>query len=289
MTTEKGNETYKVPSWAGKPPQGSHLDVQKDERVIQKLLIDEKGSYYFGRNPNQCDFTIEHASASRVHAVLLYHKVLSKFSIVDLESSHGTFVRNVKISPLHPVFLDYNDSFRFGASSRSYIIREKVLPYTEEQDAPLPESEIEVDNLTSYNTMQNKRLPAIPCTVEECRKKKRPRNKVVFLAEEDVINPEDVDPTVGRFRNLIQTAVISNKRPMKDQTSLAPTKKRIVQPARDSADLNLSSSVLGDLSISSAPSLDAYSMKPSSITSNVSSSSYKKKYAKEAWPGRKPA
>lgn len=78
---------YQIPSWAGKPPEGSHLDVKKDERVIQKLLIDEKGYYYFGRNPEQCDFTVEHASSSRVHAVLLYHKVMKKFAIVDLKSS----------------------------------------------------------------------------------------------------------------------------------------------------------------------------------------------------------
>ena len=30
--------------------------------------------------------------------------------------------------------------------------------------------------------------------------------------EEDIINPEDVDPSIGRFRNLVQTAVIPNKK-----------------------------------------------------------------------------
>ncbi|CAD5206639.1 unnamed protein product [Bursaphelenchus okinawaensis] len=289
MENEKGNGVYKVPSWAGRPPPGSHLDVKKDERVIQKLLIDEKGYYYFGRNPNQCDFTIEHASASRVHAVLLYHKALKKFAVVDLGSSHGTFVKGVKVSSSQPVFLEYNDGFRFGASSRSYIIREKVaqLTHSDQADVPLPETETEVDNLTNYNTMQNKRLPQIPCTVEECRKKKRPRNKVVFLQEEEVINPEDVDPTVGRFRNLIQTAVINNKGTKRTATSnISPTKKKIIKPARDGDDGNLYSSVLGDFSISSAPSLDMYSMKPASVALNAASDSSKKKYAKEAWPGK---
>lgn len=50
-------------------------------------MIDEKPFYYFGRNPDQCDFTIEHASSSRVHAVLMFHKVLKRFALVDLESS----------------------------------------------------------------------------------------------------------------------------------------------------------------------------------------------------------
>lgn len=40
---------------------------------------------------------------------------------------------------------------------------------------------------------------------------RRPRN-VTFNDEEIVINPEDVDPNVGRFRNLVQTTVVPAKR-----------------------------------------------------------------------------
>lgn len=53
----------------------------------------------------------------------------------------------------------------------------------------LPEREYELDNLTNYNTMQNRRIPAIPITIEEARRKKRPRENVVFLDEEEIINP----------------------------------------------------------------------------------------------------
>lgn len=41
---------------------------------------------------------------------------------------------------------------------------------------------------------------------------KRKRRNVTFNDEEIIINPEDVDPAVGRFRNLIQTTVIPTKR-----------------------------------------------------------------------------
>lgn len=41
---------------------------------------------------------------------------------------------------------------------------------------------------------------------------KRKRRNVTFNDEECIINPEDVDPAVGRFRNLIQTTVIPTKR-----------------------------------------------------------------------------
>jgi hypothetical protein len=39
-------------------------------------------------------------------------------------------------------------------------------------------------------------------------KNKRKRTGVHFNEEEIVINPEDIDPSIGRFRNLIQTTVI---------------------------------------------------------------------------------
>lgn len=37
---------------------------------------------------------------------------------------------------------------------------------------------------------------------------KKKKKIVSFNDEEDVINPEDVDPTVGRFRNMIQTTIV---------------------------------------------------------------------------------
>lgn len=49
-------------------------------------MVDEKRAYFFGRNPKQCDFVVEHASCSRVHAVLIYHKFLQRFALVDMNS-----------------------------------------------------------------------------------------------------------------------------------------------------------------------------------------------------------
>lgn len=43
-------------------------------------------------------------------------------------------------------------------------------------------------------------------------KGKRKRRGVTFNDEECIINPEDVDPNVGRFRNLIQTTIVPTKR-----------------------------------------------------------------------------
>jgi hypothetical protein len=37
---------------------------------------------------------------------------------------------------------------------------------------------------------------------------KKKKKAVSFNEEEDIINPEDIDPSVGRFRNMIQTVVV---------------------------------------------------------------------------------
>ena len=59
----------------------------QDGKLIQKLMIDEKKCYLFGRNPQMNDFTIDHGSCSRVHAALLWHKHLERSFLVDLGSS----------------------------------------------------------------------------------------------------------------------------------------------------------------------------------------------------------
>lgn len=76
---------------AGKPPVGLHLDVLKGDKLIQKLMIDEKKCYLFGRNAQMNDFCIDHASCSRVHAALVYHKHLNRAFLVDLGSSKHSF------------------------------------------------------------------------------------------------------------------------------------------------------------------------------------------------------
>ena len=81
------NAGYDPPAWAGKPAVGLHLDVMKESKLVQKLMVDEKPFYLFGRNPQMCDFPIDHGSCSRVHAALLWHKNLDRSFLVDLGSS----------------------------------------------------------------------------------------------------------------------------------------------------------------------------------------------------------
>ncbi|XP_050096717.1 nuclear inhibitor of protein phosphatase 1 isoform X2 [Anopheles aquasalis] len=240
---------FDIPSWAGKPPSGLHLDVMKrdgrEDKLIQKLMIDEKRCYLFGRNPQINDVCIDHASCSRVHAAFVYHKHLHIAYLVDLGSTHGTFIGSVRLEGHKPTQLQINSQFSFGASTRHYILRERPtvgsrtnimedIPMMDTSDGTflgLPESQTELDNLTEYNTAHNRRISMLGIADDsgaggggpggpgggpgsnnggayKAKNKKRKRKGVAFNEDEIIINPEDIDPSIGRFRNLIQSTVV---------------------------------------------------------------------------------
>lgn len=62
------------------------------------------------------------------------------------------------------------------------------------------------------------------------RKSTSHRRKVDFRDEEDVINPEDIDPSVGKFRNLVQTQVIPSKRMRLHDNSFTNTDSSMFRP-----------------------------------------------------------
>lgn len=61
-------------------------------------MIDEKKYYFFGRNKDVCDFVTDHASCSRVHAVLIWHKHLNRSFLVDLGSGRIDYFLFLNIS-----------------------------------------------------------------------------------------------------------------------------------------------------------------------------------------------
>lgn len=78
----------------------------------------------------------------------------------------------------------------------------------------LPENEEEVDQITLFNTAHNRKISTLGISENIVVKKGLKRKQVHFNDDEIIINPEDVDASIGRFRNLVQSTVIpmSNKR-----------------------------------------------------------------------------
>jgi nuclear inhibitor of protein phosphatase 1 len=359
----QAKNTFEIPKWAGKPVAGLHLDVVKDGKLIQKLMIDEKKCYFFGRNKELCDFTIDHASCSRVHAALLWHKDLNRPFLIDLGSTHGTFIGHIQLENHKPQQVHTDSEIHFGESSRIYIIRERPQVHgnklhhifgnnantinsnvdangdhnDENKDGnnsfSIPESEIELDNLTEFNTAHNRRiaqivqitdLPNVPTV-------KRKRRNVTFNEEDDVINPEDIDPNVGRFRNLVQTTVIVPKKrkldhpgvshlgidtvqkhaqafhysqlydanhPIHSETSIDSANSMQAQHLSVAAKLGISMPNLApdlrdyditELTPTFLPMITPNSFQTSTESNSDSLEPKKKKYAKEAWPGKRPS
>lgn len=235
---------FQIPKWAGKPPSGLHLDVMKDGKMFQKLMIDEKNCYFFGRNKDTVDFVTDHASCSRVHAALVWHKHLNRTFIIDLGSAHGTFIGSIKLDANKPQQVFIDSELKFGASTRTYIVRERpqankhfpsmlmnasndsiLKEDTEEyhnSSLNLPENEAELDNLTEFNTAHNKRITQLVENTPNIPSMPKKKKKSVSICdEEDVINPEDIDPSVGRFRNMVQTTFfIPNKKKRPNQMQI---------------------------------------------------------------------
>lgn len=63
-----------IPSWAGLPDSSFHLDVIKGGKCLEKIPVNKKTFYLFGRNMDVVDIVTEHASCSRVHTALVFHK-----------------------------------------------------------------------------------------------------------------------------------------------------------------------------------------------------------------------
>ncbi|XP_071965664.1 nuclear inhibitor of protein phosphatase 1-like [Antedon mediterranea] len=310
--------------------------------MIEKMMIDEKTYYLFGRNSLTCDFVIDHASCSRVHAALVYHKHLNRSFIIDLNSTHGTYLGSIRLERKKPQQVPIDSTIRFGASTRAYILREKpqnaITPGNKSEHSEkqleeeemhggllgLPEEETELANLTEFNTAHNKRLTAVgieeSAATEAARaKRKRKHLNVVFSEDDEIINPEDIDPSVGRFRNLVQTSVVPVKKRRSDNSTFSTESinKRLQgfnynslysdlpqEESSSSSAISPTSPKYGLMSstlsfmhtpnlapdVNPAPSV-VPQVNPVSvpIVGPVGPAEPKKKYfPKEAWPGKKP-
>ncbi|XP_016098270.1 protein phosphatase 1, regulatory subunit 8b [Sinocyclocheilus grahami] len=181
-------------------------------------------------------------------------------------------------------------------------------------------------NLTEFNTAHNKRISTL--TIEEGNldiqrpKRKRRNSRVTFGEEDEIINPEDIDPSVGRFRNMVTTAVVPiKKKKMGGGNALGIEETmtrhihmfplhgglyRDLPPAShetQSTGAPGGATILGGLPLplpNPAPDVDlAQEAPPPPLVLNPTplpgpyisdplSEPRKKKYAKEAWPGKKP-
>ncbi|XP_006886522.1 PREDICTED: smad nuclear-interacting protein 1 [Elephantulus edwardii] len=124
---------YSEPPEARIPKKRWRLYPFKNDEVLPVMYIHRKSAYLLGRHRRIADIPIDHPSCSKQHAVFQYRLVeytradgtvgrRVKPYIIDLGSGNGTFLNNKRIEPQRYYELKEKDVFKFGFSSREYVL-----------------------------------------------------------------------------------------------------------------------------------------------------------------------
>ena len=110
------------PQWASEPTHtDALLRVEREGEAVEDLEVGAESMYIFGRSLT-CDFQLEHASASRQHAAIIHHQNGGLY-IVDLKSSHGSWVNGKQLKPHEATRIRDGAAVQFGASKRFYRLQ----------------------------------------------------------------------------------------------------------------------------------------------------------------------
>ncbi|XP_045033488.1 kanadaptin isoform X2 [Daphnia magna] len=161
VQTKPLNLNYVVPSTSTVCPLPYMIEVLKDGVILQceDIKTRKKPFLVFGRLP-ACDFVLQHPSISRYHAILQYKNENEKdgtgWFLFDLGSTHGTFLNKQQIPPKVYCRVHTGHVFRFGVSSRLFILQGPE----EDQEAI---SELSVTELKELKLKRELALEKIDC------------------------------------------------------------------------------------------------------------------------------
>lgn len=129
--------TYSEPNDATNPPQSNpfhlYLFEPGQDDPTDKISLDSKSVYRFGRDSQLNDFALAEASCSKVHAVLQFRKIenvndggetpyQTNMYVLDLESTNGTFINDRQIPSSRYVQVLPKDVLSFGDLSTDYVV-----------------------------------------------------------------------------------------------------------------------------------------------------------------------
>eukprot|EP01084_Bolivina_argentea_P227926 385034_1 len=116
------NGKFMPPSWITFPKlKDTGLHVIKHGEKIGTILL-EKCYVLLGRNSQMSDIILQHPSTSRRHA-LIGHGSSGNIYVMDLCSSHGTFLNGVRLKKNHRMVLRNEDIIIFGQSTTKYYVK----------------------------------------------------------------------------------------------------------------------------------------------------------------------
>lgn len=122
---------FTEPAEAAQPDKKWRFYVYKDKDVVETLHVHRRSCFLLGRDERIADVPLRHPSCSLQHAVLQYRSVRKGKSssemavkpyIMDLSSTHGTFLNGQRIEAARYYELREGDLLKFATSSRDYVI-----------------------------------------------------------------------------------------------------------------------------------------------------------------------
>ncbi|MCJ1337153.1 hypothetical protein MMC09_002432 [Bachmanniomyces sp. S44760] len=126
---------YNEPPESRKPPasQAWRLYVFKGKETLDTIELASRSCWLFGRERAVVDYTIEHPSCSKQHAVLQFRYVekMDEFGdrtsgvkpyLIDLESANGTKVNGERMPDRRYIEIISGDVLGFGDSTREYVL-----------------------------------------------------------------------------------------------------------------------------------------------------------------------
>lgn len=126
---------YEPPSWARRPKlKHCGLEVYKGKDLLNTIRDPQrKKCTVFGRHGKMSDIRLDHPSISRQHAAIL-HGGSGNLYVMDLETTHGSFVNLQKLKPYKRQALMDGDIVKFGSSSREYHVRLRLDAGNKDKD-----------------------------------------------------------------------------------------------------------------------------------------------------------
>ena len=96
------------------------LEIIKSGVSLNKIPLNSKSHWIFGRDQQSVDIVISHPSCSRIHAVL-QHRKDGQWFLFDFGSTHFTKLNRKKLFPHKYYKIDIGSIIQFGTSQRMYI------------------------------------------------------------------------------------------------------------------------------------------------------------------------
>ena len=147
-----GPFNIRKPAWCQQPESGRTIIFEEIQSGKTKNVGNE-AFFIIGRN-ERAHIVLDDLMVSRCHAVLLHNSNGEPY-LIDLGSSHGTFIGSSRLMPYTPTLIKKSSIIRFGSLERQYILRE--YPKVDEIVEASKNLESVEEQTALLNTLHNQR------------------------------------------------------------------------------------------------------------------------------------